>query len=312
MDNNFYKKLNVPEGKIDVLLDTDAYNEVDDQYAITYMLLSPEKINPVAICAAPFFNNKSTDARDGMIKSYNEIFNILTLLDRKDMFDSVYKGSEDYLKDENTPIVSDAAKKMIEEAKKHSPDSPLYVVAIGAITNVASAILMDKDTIVNNTVIVWLGGHATHFHDTREFNMFQDVAAARVVFASGAPLIQLPCFGVVSALTTTEGELNAWIGGTSKLADYLIRMTKEKAESYAKGKAWSRCIWDVSAIAWLLNDNGRFMLEKTIPALIPQYDHHYSTDPRRHPQKYVYHVHRDEIFTDLFEKIRKFGKEHNQ
>lgn len=304
----YNEKLKVPSGKIDVLLDTDAFNEIDDQYAITYMLLSPEKINPVAICAAPFFNAKSTGPADGMKKSYDEILKILKLVKREDMLDKVYLGSTSYLTDETTPVLSDAATVIVEEAKKHSPDFPLYVVAIGAITNVASAILLDKETMQKNTVIVWLGGHATHFHDTAEFNMKQDVAAARVVFDSKIPMTQLPCLGVVSALTTTEGELKAWIGGTSALADYLIKATKEKAESYAKGTAWSRCIWDVSAIAWLLNDNDRFMLTQTIPALIPQYDNHYSTDPRRHIQNYVYHVNRDAIFTDLFNKIIAFGK----
>ena len=34
----FIKNLNTPKGKIDVLLDTDAYNELDDQSAISYML----------------------------------------------------------------------------------------------------------------------------------------------------------------------------------------------------------------------------------------------------------------------------------
>ena len=33
-----FKNLNRPEGKIDVVLDTDAYNEIDDQFAIAYAL----------------------------------------------------------------------------------------------------------------------------------------------------------------------------------------------------------------------------------------------------------------------------------
>ena len=160
--------------------------------------------------------------------------------------------------------------------------------------------------MVNNTVIVWLGGHAKDYPHTREFNMYQDVAAARVVFGCGAPLVQLPCRGVVSALTTTGPELNAWIKGANPLSDYLVAHTTKTAESYAKGKAWSRCIWDVSAIAWLLNDKNKFMESYEIPALIPQYDHTYSSSPTRHPMQYIYHVYRDAIFTDLFTKLRNF------
>ena len=39
------KNLQVPQGNVDVVLDTDAYNEIDDQYAIAYLLKSKEKLN---------------------------------------------------------------------------------------------------------------------------------------------------------------------------------------------------------------------------------------------------------------------------
>ena len=55
------------------------------------------------------------------------------------------------------------------------------MVSIGAITNIASAILMNPE-IVNRMVVVWLGGHALSWPDTEEFNMVQDIAAARIVF----------------------------------------------------------------------------------------------------------------------------------
>ena len=38
--SQYFKNLTVPSGKIDVVIDTDAYNEIDDQYAICYMLKS--------------------------------------------------------------------------------------------------------------------------------------------------------------------------------------------------------------------------------------------------------------------------------
>ena len=60
----YLKNLSVPKGKIDVLLDTDAYNELDDQFAISYMLGHKEKFNVKAICAAPFFNANSSSPRN--------------------------------------------------------------------------------------------------------------------------------------------------------------------------------------------------------------------------------------------------------
>ena len=66
------KNLSVPSGKIDVVLDTDAYNEIDDQFAISYMIKSKEKIHVKAICVAPFYNAHSESPKDGMEKSYDE------------------------------------------------------------------------------------------------------------------------------------------------------------------------------------------------------------------------------------------------
>ena len=77
------KNLSVPEGKIDVVLDTDAYNEIDDQFAIAYMLRSKGKLNVKAIYAAPFFNDRSSGPEDGMVRSYEEILKLLSLMDEK-------------------------------------------------------------------------------------------------------------------------------------------------------------------------------------------------------------------------------------
>ena len=64
-------------------------------------------------------------------------------------------------------------------------------------------------------------------------------------------------------------------------------------------------IWDITAIGWLLNDDIRLMQSREIISPIPQYDHHFSFDPRRHPMTYVWHINRDAIFTDLFTRLTK-------
>lgn len=295
------KNLSVPKGMIDVVLDTDAYNEVDDQFAISYMLKSKEKLNTKAIYAAPFFNGNSVSPKDGMEKSYNEIFKILSLAGEK--FD-VFRGSEKYLDDENTPVISSAAEDLVQRAKNYSPEKPLYVVAIGAITNIASAILLNPD-IIENIVVVWLGGHGLHYHNTKEFNMYQDVAAARVVMQSGVPFVQLPCVGVVDKFAVSKHELEFWLKGKNPLADYLATNAIAAAEAYAKGRAWTRVIWDVTAVGWLLNDSDRFMQSRVIPTPIPTYDNLYATDYNGHPMRYVYSINRDSLMNDLFEKLTK-------
>ena len=179
INESILKRLARPRGPVDVVLDTDAYNEIDDQFAIAYMMKSPEMLRPQAIYAAPFFNSNSTGPADGMERSYQEILKLLSLMGRKDM--KVFRGSNRYLPDENTPVESDAARDLADRAMRYSEEHPLYVVAIGAITNVASALLL-RPEIKDRIVVVWLGGHSREWPDSKEFNMFQDVAAARIIF----------------------------------------------------------------------------------------------------------------------------------
>ena len=225
--------------------------------------------------------------------------NILELMEREDLKACVYKGSESYLPDEKTPVPSPAADHLCDLAMQYSKDKPLYVVAIGAITNVASAILYNPD-IVERIVIVWLGGHDKSWPDTKEFNLWQDVAAARVIFGCGAPVVQLPCMGVVSAFYTTKPELEYWLRGKNALCDYLCDHTIEEAESYAAGRVWSRVIWDVTAAAWIVNDDNRFMASVIEPAPIPEYDGYYAYNPYRHAIRRVTHINRDALFGELF------------
>lgn len=293
------RNLSVPTGPVDVVLDTDTFNEIDDQFALAYLLRSKEKLNTKAIYAAPFLNDRSVSAADGMEKSYNEILKLLSLMNETA---DVFRGSEQFLSDEKTPVLSSAAQDLAKRANAYSPEQPLYIIAIGAITNIASAILLNP-AVAENTVLVWLGGHALHYHNTNEFNMRQDVAAARVVMQSGIPFVQLPCMGVVSAFTVSKPELEFWLKGKNPLADYLAENTIQKAESYAKGTAWTRSIWDVTAVAWLLNDDDRFMLSRLIATPLPSYDHYYSINPQSPLMRYVYHIKRDQLMTDLFRKL---------
>jgi len=294
------RMLQCPKGPVDMVLDTDAYNEIDDQFAISYALFH-EKLNLKALYAAPFFNSLSTGPKNGMERSYDEILNLLRLAGREV---PAFRGSEAYLTDEATPVESDSARDLVSRAKAYSPDHPLYVVAIGAITNVASALLMDP-SIADNIVVVWLGGHALHWHDNAEFNIKQDVPAARVVFASGAPLVMLPCMGVVSAFTTSGPELEYWLRGKNALCNYLTDHTEEAANQYAAGKVWTRVIWDVTAVAWLTNDDDRFMLSELTSTPVPELDHRWARDCRRPLCRYVYHIQRDALMRDLFATLAK-------
>jgi inosine-uridine nucleoside N-ribohydrolase len=304
----FEKAFVPPIECVDAVIDTDTYNEIDDQFALSYMIRSSDKINLKAIYAAPFFNQNSTSPADGMERSYNEIFNILTLMGEDDLKKCVYRGSTSYLPDEKTPIVSDAAEHLASLAMSYSSEKPLYVVAIGAITNVASALLL-KPEIAEKIVLVWLGGHSFDWPNTKEFNMYQDVAGARVIFDSKAPVIQLPCNGVVSAFRVSGDDMRARLFGKNELCTYLTTHSEEEVSRYVKpGDAWSRVIWDITAVAWITggNKNGNAFMDYRITSTpICEYDFTYSFDNTRHKMVYVYNIKRDQLFNDMIKKLTK-------
>jgi inosine-uridine nucleoside N-ribohydrolase len=293
-------RLERPAGRVRAVLDTDAFNEIDDQFALAYFLKKTDTFDVQALTAAPFHNEKSDSPAEGMRLSHREILNILLLMGREELVSRVFEGSERYLPDEVTPVESPAARELIRLSGEGSPDDPLYMIAIGAITNVASALLLDP-SIKERCVVVWLGGHAWHWPDTREFNMQQDVAAARVVFGSGVPVVQLPCMGVVSHLHTTGPELEYWLRGKNALCDYLVKHVGDEVSGYAGGTAWSRVIWDVSAVAWFLDE--RFTTGHVAPSPVCGYDHQYSFEPDRPIYRVIGSVNRDAIFTDLFRTL---------
>lgn len=289
------QQLALPRGPVDLVLDTDTYNEVDDQFAVCHAILSPDKINLLAIHAAPFHNPRSQGPADGMIKSYEEILRLLDKLGREA---KVVKGSTDYLADVETPQRNDAVDHLIELAHQDR-QGPLYVAAIGAITNVASALLVDP-SLVEKIVVVWLGGHAHHWPTTREFNLMQDVPAAKVILDSGVPFVQMPCRGCVDRLHTSNAELAECLAGSSAIADYLVDIVRNYNKS---GRAvWSKVLWDLIATAWLVNPD--WVYTSLIPTPIVTADVTWSFDQRRHLMRYTHDFNRDAIFTDVFEKLK--------
>lgn len=289
------RALELPEGKIDMVLDTDTFNEVDDQFALAYALLSPERLNVEAIYAAPFYNSRSTGAKDGMEKSYQEIQRLLGKMNRTE---NVLSGSDAFLQ-ESGYVDSPAARDLVERAMARADGERLYVVAIGAITNVASAILMEP-IICEKIAVVWLGGHPTSYPTALEFNLSQDVRAARIVLDCGCPLTLVPCLGVASHLLTSVQELSACIGGKNPLCDALVELFAAYSDDHF---AWAKEIWDVSTIAYLINPE--WVPTKIVHSPLLTDDSHWAHDEKRHLIREAYFCRRNPIFRDLFEKLAR-------
>ncbi|MGM9585425.1 MAG: nucleoside hydrolase [Faecousia sp.] len=301
-------RLRRPTGKVDIILDTDTYNEIDDQFALSYLLRSEESVTVRAVTAAPFYRDpktgisRSDSPADGMEKSYHEILKILRLAGREDLCSHVYRGSTRYLPDEVTPVESEAARKILALSADYSEAHPLYILAIGASTNVASALLMDP-TLTKRCVVVWLAGHAHHWNDCSDFNVSQDISAARILFGCGVPLVQFPMFGVVSEFRFSKPELEYWFRGKSRLSDYLIDNTYAYCSQKYDYEGWSKPLWDLAAVCWVVH--GDFLESACVPAPIPTRDFGYSFGMTRHPMQYVYCIHKDPLIADVAAKLSR-------
>ena len=125
------KRTEVPGRVVDAVLDSDAFAEIDDQFAIAYFMLASERIHPVGICAAPFpycEDSGNESPGEGMKKSYDEIKKVLRLMGRDDFLDRIYPGAPAFLKDEKAPVRSPASEFLVKCAREHSPENPLYII----------------------------------------------------------------------------------------------------------------------------------------------------------------------------------------
>lgn len=293
------RRLAYPTGKVRMVLDTDTYNEIDDQFALAYALLSPERLNVEAIYAAPFTNDRSSGPGDGMEKSYDEILRLLERL-KVDPAGYVFRGSTEYLSSRSEAERSPAAVDLVERAMAAGEDDPLYVVAIGSISNVASAMLIEPE-IIRRIVIVWLGGNPVHVPQTREFNLMQDPAASQLIFDSGVPLVHIPCLGVASHLLTTRSELAECIGGKNAISDFLYQRFCEYSDDHY---AWAKEVWDISTIAYLLDET--WVPTHLVPSPVLTGDLTYLPEPPgRHKVRAAWFLHRNPIFRDMFDKLRR-------
>lgn len=291
-------RLEWPEEPVDLVLDTDTFNEIDDQFALVYTLLSPGRINLQAVTAAPFHNDRSSGPGDGMEKSHEEILRILEFMSVP-AEGLAYRGATQWVEETGGPALSDASNKIIELARAHD-ERPLYVAAIGAITNVASALMAAPD-IAKNIVVLWLGGHPTHWPNAFEFNMQGDPAASRHVLDCGVPLMLFPCALVAEKLTTTLPEMKAYADGKGRIGSYLYEIFAAYDPERLQRPGGSKVIWDLAPIAWV--NNGSWCRSAVVASPVLTDELTWSLDPTRHPIREVVDIRRDEVYGDFFAKL---------
>ncbi len=295
---------NTPVKKL--ILDTDTYNEIDDQYAVTYAMLSPD-IDLLALTAAPFCNSRAATPGEGAEKSYQEMLRVRDMIDPAGKRNiPCYRGSSDYLKNTITPQPSESAENIIRLV--HEADDIVYIAVIGCYTNVASALLMDP-SIMDKAVILMIGANKFERGDANEFNLMQDRAAARVIFECGIPVVVLPAFGCTEYLYTSTGEMLYYLWDKAgKIGNYLcqILMDDEHIPEDENGYCHSRqrTIWDIAAIAFL-RKAGEICDVSIVPARTVDAKGFWKDINDDRNMLYVSWFNRNAVFSDFFTTIRR-------
>jgi inosine-uridine nucleoside N-ribohydrolase len=236
-----------------------------------------------------------------MEKSYEEILRVLDRLGKSGSVD-VFRGSPRFMKDDGKPVDSPAARDLIKKAKASS--EMLYVATVGAPTNVASALRMEP-AIKDKITVVWLGGQPPHFPSAREFNLQQDPPSSQTLFDSGVNLMVVPTTNVSEQLRTTTLELARFVKDKSRIGRYLHDIFVEYAADHGRdaSKPWTKVIWDISAIAWLINPE--WIQSQLISSPVLNDDLTWKPTTDRHRIRVATHVDRDAVFGDLFDRLAR-------
>ena len=201
------------EKKVRVILNTDAKNEVDDQFAIVQALLT-ESFDLKGLVAAHFGKEKSPHS---MEDSYEEIKHLLTLMGKEHSV-PVFRGAERALDSETDPVDSEGARLIIEEAMKED-HRPLYLAFLGPLTDMASALILEPEIQRKNITVIWIGG-GNWPTGGWEYNLQNDILAANLIFTSHLPLWQIPR-NVYRMVPVSFTEMKVMVYPYGKIGRYL-------------------------------------------------------------------------------------------
>ncbi len=236
---------------VPVVLSTDVGNEIDDQWAIVYMMTNPH-FEVLGIMSAHGPSLRPPAAHTSYLKLQEVVERRLGMAQHPPLVE----GASLPLVSTTQPRPSAAATFLIETSKKFSSDSRLTVLAIGAVTDIATAILTDPG-IVNRIRIIDMG--FKQWPDGgEEYNIANDVAAMQVLLASNVPLVVgsgVVCRADLSLTLQQAGELTAQVGPIGawlweEYQDWYYRFVKPlRKEDYSR--PW--IIWDIIVMAYMLD-----------------------------------------------------------
>ena len=280
------------EKKIRVILNTDAKNEVDDQFAIVQAVLS-ESFDIRGIIAAHFGEEKS---KQSMQDSYDEIKKVLELMGEQGI--SVLHGGKNALEAETQFVESEGARFIVEEAMKED-ERPLYIAFLRPLTDMASALLMEPEIANRNVTVIWIGGRDWPSGGW-EYNLKNDVCAANVVFKSNVQLWQVPR-NVYRMMPVSHAELWTRVRPHGEIGKYLAENVVSFNNEWTSRPSEYRILGDSPAVGIMIyNDCGEWEWK---PA--PEFDENmnYIHNGKNRPIKVYKNIDARFILEDLYAKL---------
>lgn len=250
-----YSFLMPKEKIIDVIIDTDAKNEADDQYAITHALLSP-KLNILGIIASHFGTKRS---HDSMEESYKECEKIISIMNMKSL--KAYRGNKTNITSVQNYEVSEGVDFIIDQA--HKAKDHVNIAVIGPLTNVAAAILKDP-SIKDKIRVIWTGGTFCDIKKSgKEANARNDYLAVNIVMETCTKILQIP-FEIYSKVQVSIAELEYKVKPCGEIGAYLfsqlVNFNYTVNRPWLQGESW--CFGDTSVISMLINEQSGRTLKR--------------------------------------------------
>ncbi|SFM48462.1 Inosine-uridine preferring nucleoside hydrolase [Gracilibacillus orientalis] len=288
------------EKKHRVIINTDAKNEVDDQFAIVHTILSPS-FELHGIIPAHFGDQKS---KTSLQDSYDETMLLLSLMGMENKF-RVENGAESAMPDEETPIDSSGARLIIEEAMKED-SRPLCIAFLGPLTDMASALLIEPRIAEKDIKVIWIGGRDWP-SGGREYNLSNDIYAANVIFKSNLEVWQIPR-NVYRMMPVGYAELIEKVYPHGKIGKYLIEQVISFNNQSVSRPSEYRILGDSPAIGVILfADCGKWRWK---PAPVFDQNMNYVHSGKYRPIKVYESIDSRFILEDFFAKLRQYCRKY--
>ena len=290
--------LKVPAKRHRVIINTDAKNEADDQYAIVHAILTPS-FELHGFISAHFGTIKSDTS---MMDSRKEIDLLLDLMNLAGKI-RVENGATHAMVDDRTAQPSAGAEFIIAEAMRDDP-RPLHIAFLGPLTDMASALLMEPKIAQRNIRVVWIGGGKWPVGN-REYNLSNDIDSANVVMRSGLEIWMIPQ-PVYRYMPVSYAELMTRVYDRGPIGKYLVDQLIELNERSVQIPIEHRSLGDSPAIGVIMYPECGFSSWHPAPEF--SRDMNYIHTGRNKPIKLYETIDCRFIHEDFFAKLDMFAK----